>query len=126
MKRVASNRTPILGSADEKANVRISFEKKSRSRDQLSRWRPRMKMVHLGTQVASRSRVWASSPSMNWNPGQRVSGLATGISAGLADSKITQADVTELGWLDDEISRVKNAPRAAIAGAQARREPFRI
>jgi len=67
--------------------------------------------------VPSRSRVWASSPSMNWNPRASECRVCDPrICRRWPTTKSPRPNVTELDGWTTKFHEVKNAPRAAIAG----------
>jgi hypothetical protein len=109
---------PTSGVADEKGHVRLSFEEKILEiASQLSA----LAEVKQDANLAARVELTLSSLDKMADDeleetGKRVSALATGNLAALADYGIAQADVAALDGFRTQFHGVKSAPRTAIAG----------
>ena len=116
--KAGKQQAPTTGAAQDKAQVRISFEEKILEvADQLSALAEKNKNAKLAAQVEfTLSSLDKLADDDLEETGKRVSGLATANLATLADYNITQADVTELDNLTTQFHGVKSAPRTAIAG----------
>jgi hypothetical protein len=115
---IRKQHAPTSGAAEEKGQVRLSFEEKTLEvADQLAALAEVKKDPNLAAQVEFTLSSLDKLPDDDLEEtGQRVSALATAHLAALADYGVTQADVTELDELTAKFHGVKSGPRMAIAG----------
>jgi hypothetical protein len=116
--KAGKQQAPTTGAAQDKAQVRLSFEEKILEvADQLSALAEKNKNAKLAAQVEfTLSSLDKLADDDLEETAKRVSGLARGNVAALVDYNITQVDLTELDNLTTQFHGVKSAPRTAIAG----------
>jgi hypothetical protein len=116
--KIRKQQEPITGAADEKAQVRLSFEEKILElADQLSALAEVKQDSALAAQVEwTLSSLDKLADDQLEATGKSISALTLANLTELADYDITQADVDELDQWTARFGAVKNAPRTAIAG----------